>query len=279
MRLLVTGGSGQLGHDVCTFASALGWDVLSPSHFELDICDSSLVKAYFQEHQPTAVIHCAAWTAVDLAEEEVSACRSVNVGGTKNLTDACISLNIPILYISTDYVFNGSGEQFWEVEDPTDPINVYGCSKRDGEEVVRTNPKHYVVRISWVFGSNGKNFIKTMINLSQKYDTVRVVSDQYGSPTYTHDLAPLLCEMIVSEKFGTYHAHNSGVCSWYEVAVETFKVAELNTDVIPILSKDYPTKAKRPLNSRLGTNSLKNAGFSELPDWKDAVSRFIQGFD
>lgn len=275
MKLLVTGGSGQLGHDVSVFASAKGWDVLSPTHAELDICDQYLVQSYFREHCPDAVIHCAAWTAVDAAEDEEEACRAINVGGTENLTEACRESDIPILYISTDYVFNGKGEQFWKVDDPTDPINAYGLSKRDGENAVKKYSKHYIVRISWVFGSNGKNFLKTMINLSKKYDTVRVVSDQYGSPTYTYDLAPLLCEMVVSGKYGVYHAHNSGVCTWYDVAVETFKAAGIDMTVVPITSAEYPMKAARPLNSRLDLDSLKKAGFSELPDWKDAVHRFV----
>ena len=220
------------------------------------------------------MIHCAAWTAVDAAEDDEDGCRKVNVDGTMNLVRECDRLGIPIVYISTDYVFDGSGERPWKEDDPVCPVNVYGKSKCDGETVVRSYFRHFIVRISWVFGINGKNFIRTMLNLSQKTDTVRVVADQFGSPTYTADLAPFLCDMVSTEEYGTYHAHNSGVCSWYDVAVETFGAAGLSTEVVPITSSEYPMKAVRPLNSRMDSSKFERA-FGSLPDWKDAVDRFV----
>lgn len=275
LRILVTGAAGQLGSDVVRDAECRGHQVLAPSHEEMDITDGSAVSAFFESKNPEAVIHCAAWTAVDDAEDHEAECRAVNVDGTHYLTEECRKLNIPILYVSTDYVFSGEGNREWKVDSPVSPVNVYGKSKLDGEAVVRSHHKHFIVRISWVFGMNGKNFIRTMLNLSKKTDTVRVVSDQFGSPTYTYDLAPLLCDMIESESYGTYHAHNTGICTWYDVAVETFRAAEKTMNVVSIATDEYPMKAKRPKNSRMDTSSLTEAGFRQLPDWKDAVRRFV----
>ena len=275
MRILITGAKGQLGSDVVSEATARGHMVLAPSHGELDITDGTATEEYFRINKPEAVIHCAAWTDVDGAEEHEAECRKVNVDGTYLLTEECRKLDIPIIYISTDYVFNGEGTNEWKVDSPVAPLNVYGKSKLDGETVVRSYHRHFIVRISWVFGMNGKNFIKTMLNLSKKTNVVRVVSDQFGSPTYTYDLAPLLCDMIVSEKFGTYHAHNTGICSWYDVAVETFLFAGKTMTVESIKSDEYPMKAKRPFNSRMDTSSLTEAGFAQLPDWTDAVQRYV----
>lgn len=275
MKVMVTGVGGQLGYDVAERLGINGDEVLAPRHDELDITDKDSVRSYFTVNGPEALIHCAAYTAVDLAEDNEAECRKVNVEGTTFLVEQCRLLDIPIVYISTDYVFNGTGDQPWKVDDPTSPINVYGLSKRDGEDVVRTYEKHFIVRISWVFGINGKNFIKTMLDFSKKIDTVRVVADQYGSPTYTYDLAPLLCEMIRTHKYGTYHAHNEGVCTWYDIAVETFRVARIQMNVIPITSDEYPMRAKRPHNSRLETVSLKNFGFNSLPNWKKSIAHYI----
>lgn len=276
MKVLVTGGSGQLGHDVSIVLGDGGHDVLAPSHSEMDVCDRESVMSYICSGKPDAVVHCAAWTAVDLAEDEPDRCRKVNAEGTSNIVEACRSLDIPMMYISTDYVFNGTGTEPWKTDDPTDPVNVYGSSKRDGELFVRTLPKHYIIRISWVFGINGRNFVKTMMNLSEKMESLNVVDDQIGSPTYTWDLAHLISDMVFSERYGTYHAHNEGECSWYQFAKEIFR--RIGSDIIvnPVTSEEYPAKAPRPRNSRLDTSSLTDNGFALLPDWKDAIGRYIQ---
>ncbi len=278
LRILVTGSGGQLGHDVAETLQSRGHSVLAPLRAELDITDSEAVADYFSANLPDAVIHCAAWTAVDLAEDCEEDCRKVNVDATARITGECAKLGIPIVYISTDYVFDGSGDEPWKEDDPLCPINAYGRSKADGEAAVRAYPRHFIVRISWVFGSNGKNFIKTMLNLSKKTDTVRVVDDQFGSPTYTADLAPFLCDMVSTERYGIYHAHNSGVCRWYDVAVETFRAAGLDTKVVPIPTSEFPMKAARPLNSRMDSSGFE-AAFGKLPDWKDAVHRFVKSLE
>lgn len=276
MKVLVTGASGQLGSDVVKYLLDHGHQVIAPSREEMDIVSVSRVSGYFQENTPSAVIHCAAWTAVDAAEDNEELCRLVNADGTRNIVESCRALDIPLVYISTDYVFDGSGDRPRKVNEPTNPINIYGKSKEEGERIVEKYPKHFIVRISWVFGNNGKNFIKTMLNLSKKTETVKVVDDQFGSPTYTVDLAPLLTEMILSKKYGTYHAHNEGYCSWYDVAVKVFEIADIKERVIPIKSEEYPMKARRPFNSRLDTSSLTENGFVKLPPWEDAVKRFVK---
>ena len=279
MRILVTGVGGQLGHDCSIVLGDRGHDVLAPSHSELDICDPGAVDSYFDDNRPEAVIHCAAYTAVDKAEDETELCRRVNVDGTGNIARNCARYDIPMMYISTDYVFNGSGDRPWEPSDPTDPINAYGLSKRDGETEVLKDTKHFIVRISWVFGINGNNFIKTMRRLSETRDAVNVVDDQYGSPTYTKDLAELLADMIVTDRYGIYHAHNEGVCTWADVAEETFRDSGLGTKVNRITTDQYPMKAKRPMNSRMSTDMLVKNGFRRLPDWKDALARYISELD
>ncbi|KUE73140.1 hypothetical protein AUQ37_03320 [Candidatus Methanomethylophilus sp. 1R26] len=276
MRVLVTGAGGQLGHDVTGCLKIRGDTAIAPSHEEMDITDRSAVDACFARGHPDAVIHCAAWTAVDLAETHEAECRNVNVNGTMNLTEACRSAGIPILYVSTDYVFDGTLGRPITVDDPTCPVNVYGFSKRDGETVVRTYHRHYIVRTSWVFGSSGRNFVKTMLSLAQKTDTVKVVDDQIGSPTYTADLAPLLCRIIGSGKYGTYHAHNAGYCSWCGFARGIFSAAGVRTQAVPISTREYPTAARRPPDSRLDTSSLTEAGFGQLPEWQDAVARYVR---
>ena len=275
MKILVTGGSGQLGHDVVDELSKRGHTTIAPSHLDLDISDSYAVSRFFHKHTLDAVIHCAAYTAVDKAETEEQECRKTNVEGTRNITNQCIHYNLPEILISTDYVFDGNGSKPWDINDPVNPINVYGRSKADAEKIVLDNPKHFIVRISWVFGVNGNNFIKTMLNLSKKTEKLSVVSDQIGSPTYTCDLAPLLCDMIGSTKYGTYHAHNEGYCSWYDFACKIFETASIKIEVSPITSKEYPTKANRPLNSRMSTSSLATSGFNLLPEWENSVERFI----
>ena len=275
MKVLVTGSSGQLGYDVVRVLEERGFDVLAPRRAEMDITDRESVDSYFYEHLPNAVIHCAAYTAVDAAEDEIELCRAVNVGGTENIADNCSKYDIPMVYISTDYVFNGSGDELWKVTDGTDPINAYGLSKRDGESIVLRLAKHFIVRASWVFGVHGKNFAATMLRLSQTRDTVRVVDDQYGSPTYTADLAELLADMVVTDRYGTYHAHNESICTWADFAEEIFRQSGLPTKVERITTAEYPLKARRPLNSRMDTSSLTDAGFNLLPDWKDALSRYL----
>lgn len=275
MTILVTGATGQVGSDVVATLRTRGHEVLAPVKAEMDISDAESVEAYFHANAVDAVIHCAAWTAVDAAEDMIEKCRAVNVFGTSYLTNQCIMADIPIIYISTDYVFNGSGNTPWRVNDPTDPINQYGLSKRDGELEIQRHRKHFIVRTSWAYGVNGGNFVKTMLNLSQNSVNVRVVADQIGSPTYTPDLAKLLSDMVVTEKYGTYHVCNEGYCSWFEFAEEIFRLANVDTEVIPVTSEQFHARAKRPMNSRLDTTCLESAGFSKLPCWKDSLKRFF----
>ncbi len=275
MKILVTGTSGQLGYDVKKELEKNNHEVISPNRNELDISNQNKVNEYIHLFNPDAVIHCAAWTNVDLAEDEKEKCRAVNVNGTEYIVEACKKLDIPMMFISTDYVFNGTGDSPWKTNDVPSPINVYGQSKLDGENIVKKHKKHFILRISWVFGINGKNFIKTMINLSKTNKTIRVVDDQYGSPTYTVDLSVLIHKIIQSGKYGTYHAHNEGYCSWYELAKKIFELIESNVTVTPISSENYVTKAKRPKNSKMCTKSLEDSGFEKLPEWTDAVERYI----
>lgn len=275
MKILITGTSGQLGHDVQEALDGNGFDILTPSHKDLDITDFESVSDYFDDNRPDTVIHCAAYTAVDRAEDEIELCRKVNVDGTKNIVESCKKINSKLMYISTDYVFDGSKDGLWLPDDQTNPINVYGTSKRDGEELVLGLNNYFIVRTSWVFGINGNNFVKTMLRLSNDRDTLNVVSDQIGSPTYTKDLADLIVKMIFSNNYGIYHAHNEGFCSWAEFAKEIFRQARKETKIVPITSDMYPVKAKRPKNSRLSTESLIANGFELLPDWKNALSRYL----
>ncbi len=275
MKVLVTGINGQLGHDVDLALRERGIDVLAPTHSEMDITDRGAVKSYFDTNLPNAVVHCAAYTAVDRAEDETELCRKVNVDGTGYIAANCARYDLPMMYVSTDYVFNGSGDRPWEPSDATDPINAYGLSKRDGETEVLKLRKHFILRISWVFGINGNNFIKTMRRLSETRDEVNVVDDQYGSPTYTRDLAELMADMIVTDRYGIYHVHNEGICTWADVAEETFRLSCLKTKVNRITSDQYPMKAKRPMNSKMSTSKLSENGFRLLPDWKDALARYI----
>ena len=227
-----------------------------------------------------AVIHCAAYTAVDAAEDNEELCRKVNEEGTRNIARVCKELDLKMMYISTDYVFNGQGTRPWEPDDEREPLNVYGETKCGGELAVEELlDKYFIVRIAWVFGVNGKNFIKTMLNLGKTRDSLTVVSDQIGSPTYTYDLARLLVDMIETEKYGRYHATNEGYCSWYEFACEIFRQAGMNVSVSPVDSSAYPAKAKRPMNSRMSKDKLDEMGFERLPSWQDALGRYLQEID
>ncbi|MCL2223678.1 MAG: dTDP-4-dehydrorhamnose reductase [Defluviitaleaceae bacterium] len=275
MKILVTGIKGQLGYDVCKELTARNIPHKGVDYDDFDITNREAVFCAVSDY--SAVIHCAAYTAVDKAEDEPDLCRKINEDGTKNLAQACKQTGAKMLYISTDYVFPGTGETAYKPHDPTAPIGVYGKTKLAGEKAVtETLDRFFIIRISWVFGINGNNFVKTMLRLGNERDTLNVVADQIGSPTYTADLAPLLCDMAASEKFGIYHATNEGECSWADFAREIFRQAGLNTKVTPVPSSEYPTKATRPLNSRMDKTCLEEAGFARLPRWEDALSRFLQ---
>ncbi len=276
MRVLVTGVKGQLGYDVMNELAKRGHEGIGVDIQEMDITDAASVERVITEAAPDAVIHCAAYTAVDAAEDNVDLCRRVNAGGTENIAKVCKALNCKMMYISTDYVFNGQGTRPWEPDDAREPLNVYGQTKYEGELAVEALEKFFIVRIAWVFGVNGKNFIKTMLNLGKTRDHLTVVADQIGSPTYTYDLARLLVDMIETDKYGRYHATNEGLCSWYEFACEIFKQAGMNVTVSPVTSDQYPAKAKRPMNSRMDKSKLDEMGFKRLPSWQDALGRYLK---
>ena len=300
MRVFVTGADGQLGHDVVNELAARGMEpiasditdayagvsdgsaVTTAKYIPMDITDDGLVRARVIYEQPDAVIHCAAWTAVDAAEEEANRAkvRSVNFVGTKNIAKVCAELDIPVMYISTDYVFDGQGEEPWKPDcKDFKPLNVYGNTKLMGERCITANTdKFFIVRIAWVFGKSGKNFIKTMLNVGKSHDSVRVVNDQIGTPTYTYDLARLLVDMIQTDKYGFYHATNEGgYISWYDFTCEIYKQAGLTTKVIPVTTEEYGVSlAKRPFNSRLDKSKLVENGFTPLPTWQDALSRYLK---
>lgn len=278
MKVLVTGVKGQLGYDVARELQKRGHEAVGVDIDEMDITDAAVVERVMTEVQPDAVIHCSAYTAVDRAEEDIEICRRVNVDGTKNIAKICKKLNCKMLYLSTDYIFSGDGERPWEPDDEASPLNAYGQSKYDGELVLKKYvEKYFIVRISWVFGINGNNFIKTMLRLGRENGAVKVVDDQIGSPTYTYDLARLLVDMIESDRYGAYHATNEGICSWYEFAKEIFRAAGMdNVSVTPVKSGEFPVKAKRPKNSRMSKEKLVTNGFSLLPAWQDAVARYIK---
>lgn len=277
MRVLVTGVKGQLGHDVMNELAKRGYEGIGVDVAEMDITDKAAVERVMKEICPDKVVHCAAWTAVDDAEDKEELCRRVNADGTENIALMCKELDVPMIYLSTDYVFDGEGTRPWEPDDERHPLNVYGQTKYEGELAVEKNlEKYFIVRIAWVFGVNGKNFIKTMLRLSETHDTITVVEDQIGSPTYTYDLARLLVDMLETEKYGRYHATNEGLCSWYEFAKEIFRQAGRDVKVIPVSSEEYPAKAKRPHNSRMNKDKLKEMGFQPLPKWQDALSRYLK---
>lgn len=276
MKVLVTGVKGQLGFDVVNELKKRGIEPIGVDIDEMDITDPESVNKVIKEANPDAVIHCAAYTAVDAAEDNVDVCRRVNKDGTQNIANVCKELDCKMVYISTDYVFDGQGTRPWEPDDKQTPLNVYGQTKYEGELAVsNTLEKFFIVRIAWVFGINGKNFIKTMLNLSKNHDSLTVVNDQFGSPTYTYDLARLLVDMVLTEKYGFYHATNEGICTWYEFACEIFKAAGIEIKVSPVSSDQYPAKAKRPSNSRMSKEKLTQNGFEKLPTWQDALERYI----
>lgn len=278
MKVLVTGKTGQLGHDVLLELKKRGHEAVGTGSADMDITDEQAVRRVLLSERPGAVIHCAAYTAVDEAEDKEAVCRSVNVDGTANIARACREIGSRMLYLSTEYVFSGEGTRPWEPDDTAEPLNVYGRTKYEGElEVRRYLERYFIVRISWIYGVNGKNFVKTMRRLGKERGAVNVVDDQIGSPTYTRDLAVLLVDMIESEKYGVYHASNEGVCSWYEFAREIFKESGMeNVAVTPVPTEAFPVKAVRPKNSRMSKEKLTANGFSRLPSWQDALRRFIR---
>lgn len=299
MKVFVTGVGGQLGHDVMNELHRRGYEAVGSDiapvysgsmdgsavctlpYVQLDITDKDAVKKTVAAMEPNVVIHCAAWTAVDLAEEEANVQKvyAINAEGTQNIADACKSIGCKMMYISTDYVFDGQGEQPWD-PDCKDyaPLNVYGQAKLAGEmAVANTLEKFFIVRIAWVFGRNGNNFIRTMLSVGRKYDTIRVVNDQIGTPTYTFDLSRLLVDMVETEKYGYYHATNEGgYISWYDFACEIFRQAGYTTHVVPVSTAEYGiSKAARPFNSRLDKTKLEKNGFALLPTWQDALHRYL----
>ena len=277
MKVLVTGVKGQLGYDVVKELEKRGMEAVGVDIEEMDITDAASVEKVITDAAPDAVIHCAAYTAVDAAEDNAELCRKVNAEGPQNIANVCKRLDIPMIQISTDYVFDGMGEQLWQPEDKREPVSVYGQTKYEGELAVQnTLEKYFIVRIAWVFGVNGKNFVKTMLNLGKTRDKLTVVCDQFGSPTYTYDLARLLVDMVQTDKYGVYHATNEGFCSWYDFACEIFKQAGIEVEVVPVTSDQYPTKAKRPFNSRMSKDKLEENGFERLPAWQDALGRYLQ---
>ena len=300
MKVFVTGVAGQLGHDVMNELASRGYEgigtdlapeyngvqdgsyVTTAQYVSLDITDKEAVDKTIQEIHPDVVVHCAAWTAVDAAEDEdkQAKVRAINAGGTQNIASACKEVNAKMVYISTDYVFDGQGTEPWQPDcKDYKPLNVYGQTKLEGELAVsQTLDKYFIVRIAWVFGKNGNNFIKTMLNVGKKYDTLKVVNDQIGTPTYTYDLARLLVDMIVTDKYGYYHATNEGgYISWYDFACEIYRQAGMDIKVIPVSTEEYGlSKAARPFNSRLDKSKLKEAGFTPLPTWQNAVERYIK---
>ena len=274
MKVLVTGANGQLGYDVIKALQKQKIECFGATRNDFDITDSKATENFIRKYMPDVVIHCAAYTAVDKAEDEQDLCYKVNTSATEGNAEICKEINAKMLYISTDYVFDGIKEGCYEVEDKLNPINVYGKTKLLGEEAVqKILDKYFIVRISWVFGEHGNNFVKTMLRLGAERKVLNVVADQYGSPTYTADLAPLLVEMIKTEKYGIYHATNEGICTWAEFAEEIFKIAGMNIKVNHITTAEYPTKAKRPMNSKLSKEDL---GFNILPRFENALKRFLR---
>lgn len=300
MKVFVTGVGGQLGHDVMNELAKRGYEgvgsdiapeysgtqdgsvVINMPYVQLDITDAAAVETVFNEVKPDVVIHCAAWTAVDMAEDDdkVEKVRAINAGGTQNIATVCKALDCKMVYISTDYVFDGQGTEPWQPDcKDYKPLNVYGQTKLEGElAVANTLEKYFIVRIAWVFGVNGKNFIKTMLTIGKKFETIRVVNDQIGTPTYTLDLSVLLVDMVETEKYGYYHVTNEGgYISWYDFTCEIFKQAGYTTNVVPVTTEEYGlSKAARPFNSRLDKSKLVEAGFTPMPTWQDALSRYLK---
>jgi dTDP-4-dehydrorhamnose reductase len=277
MKVLVTGAKGQLGYDVVRRLEENNIECLGTDRNDIDVINKTKVKEFISDYKPDVVVHCAAYTAVDKAEDEREICHNINVLGTKYIVEACRDIDATLVYISTDYVFDGEGDQPFEVIDKPNPINYYGQTKYDGEiEVQNLLEKYFIVRISWVFGSYGNNFVKTMLRLGKERDEISVVADQIGSPTYTYDLAKLIVDMIQTDKYGIYHATNEGYCSWHEFACEIFKQAGIDVKVKPIMTEEYPTKAKRPKNSRLSKKYLLLQEYNKMDDWRSALRRYLR---
>lgn len=276
MKIFVTGVRGQLGHDVVKELEKRGIEAVGVDIQEMDVTDADSVDRVIRAAAPDTVIHCAAYTAVDAAEDNEEACRKVNADGPRNIAAVCNKLDIPMLYISSDYVFDGKGTEGWKPDDACNPQSVYGLTKYEGELAVKELlDRYFIVRITWTFGVNGKNFVKTMLNLSKNHDTIQVVNDQFGSPSYTYDLAKLLVDMVLTDKYGIYHATNEGICSWYDFACAIFEEAGIPMTVKPVSTAEYGAKASRPANSRMSKDKLEENGFERLPAWQDALKRYL----
>jgi dTDP-4-dehydrorhamnose reductase len=277
MLVLVTGVSGQLGYDVVKELTAKGHEAVGVDRAQLDITDEAAVSSYVQNLKPEAIIHCAAYTNVDAAESDKEGAYKVNALGTKYLAEAAKFVDAKMVYVSTDYVFDGNGTEPYEVDHPTSPLGVYGETKLDGEIILQdTLEKYFIVRTAWVYGINGNNFVKTMLKLAQDRNELGVVYDQVGSPTYTVDLAKFLVELVVSNKYGIYHASNEGVCSWHEFAAEIFKQAGLDIKVNPLTSEEFPRPAARPKYSVLSKKKIVDQGFTPMRDWKEALKDYLK---
>ena len=275
-NILVTGSTGQLGSDVVKELLKRGYSTLSPNRSELNLCSEDNIRNYILNSNCEAIVHCAAYTQVDKAEDEKDLCIKINATATKHIVKCAKILDIPMIYISTDYVFDGTKDGEYTENDETNPINIYGESKLAGEKYVQEIlDKYYIVRTSWVFNINGKNFIETMLRLSKTNNQLSIVNDQIGSPTYTRDLSRLLVDMLETSKYGLYHATNEGYCSWYEFANTIFKLANINIDIKAINSNEYASRAKRPLNSKLSKDKLIEYGFKPLPHWEDALKDYL----
>jgi dTDP-4-dehydrorhamnose reductase len=275
-NILVTGSTGQLGSDVVKELLKRGYSTLSPNRSEFNLCSEDSIRNYILNSNCEAIVHCAAYTQVDKAEDEKDLCIKINATATKHIVKCAKILDIPMIYISTDYVFDGTKDGEYTENDETNPINIYGESKLAGEKYVQEIlDKYYIVRTSWVFNINGKNFIETMLRLSKANNQLSIVNDQIGSPTYTKDLSRLLVDMLETSKYGLYHATNEGYCSWYEFADTIFKLANINIDIKAINSNEYASRAKRPMNSKLSKDKLIEYGFKPLPHWEDALKDYL----
>lgn len=277
MRILVTGAAGQLGQDVVTEVEKRGYEAISADRTQLDITDEGSVRAFITDVKPDAILHCAAYTNVDMAEEDKETAYNVNALGSEYLAKAASAINSKLLYVSTDYVFDGTASEPYEVDHPTKPLGVYGETKLAGEELIKKHlERFFIVRTAWVYGIHGNNFVKTMLKLGSERDELGVVHDQVGSPTYTVDLAKFMVDLAETEKYGIYHASNEGVCSWYEFAVEIFRQAGITVKVNPLTTEQFPRPAKRPKYSVLSKKKIKDQGFSPLRDWKDALAAYLK---
>lgn len=277
MKVLVTGYTGQLGFDVIRELKARNIECIGTTRNEFSLTDTEKMQAFVKAYKPDAVIHCAAYMNVNEAEDNKDLCMLVNYSSTKELAKICKEIDAKMIYISTDYVFAGSGEGFYEINNDKEPQNVYGKSKLKGELAIqKILDKYFIIRTSWLFGINGNNFIKYVLSEQKKGNKLRIVNDQIGSPTYTVDLAKLLCDMSLSDKYGIYHATNEGICSWYDFACEIFKQADIKINVKPVSSTAFPTKAIRPHNSRMSKKCLDEAGFNRLPTWQNALTKYLK---